>query len=78
MGDQRAVKGDNYSFRHDMNKRGKVAPSNPSPNFFIAVECLDDLARIASMELAITLFMKNDTFQNAFSTRPRVVVGLGA
>ena len=26
------VKGDNCSFRHDMNKRGKVAPSNPSPN----------------------------------------------
>ena len=79
MGIQRAVcEGDNCSFRHDMNKRGKVAPSCPSPNFFIAVECLDDLARITSMELAITLFMKNDTFQNAFSTRPRVVVGLGA
>ena len=26
------VKGDNCSFRHDMNKRGKVTPSNPSPN----------------------------------------------
>ena len=26
------VKGDNCSFRHDINKRGKVAPSNPSPN----------------------------------------------
>ena len=25
------VKGDNCSFRHDMNKRGKVTPSNPSP-----------------------------------------------
>ena len=24
------VKGDNCSFRHDMNKRGKVTPSNPS------------------------------------------------
>ena len=29
------VKGDNCSFRHDMNKRGKVAPSNPSPNSFM-------------------------------------------
>ena len=29
------VKGDNYSFRHDMNKRGKVTPSNPSPNSFM-------------------------------------------
>ena len=26
------VKGDNCSFRHDTNKRGKVTPSNPSPN----------------------------------------------
>ena len=26
------VKGDNCSFRHDINKRGKVTPSNPSPN----------------------------------------------
>ena len=29
------VKGDNGSFRHDMNKRGKVTPSNPSPNSFM-------------------------------------------
>ena len=29
------VKGDNCSFRHDMNKRGKITPSNPSPNSFI-------------------------------------------
>ena len=28
-------KGDNCSFRHDMNKRGKVKPSNPSPNSFM-------------------------------------------
>ena len=26
------VKGDNCSFRHDIDKRGKVTPSNPSPN----------------------------------------------
>ena len=26
------VKGDNCSFRHDINKRGKMTPSNPSPN----------------------------------------------
>ena len=25
-------KGDNCSFRHDINKRGKVTPSNPSPS----------------------------------------------
>ena len=27
--------GDNCSFRHDTNKRGKVTPSNPSPNSFM-------------------------------------------
>ena len=29
------VKGNNCSFRHDMNKRGKSSPSNPSPNSFM-------------------------------------------
>ena len=29
------VKGDNCSFRHDTNKRGKVTPLNPSPNSFM-------------------------------------------
>ena len=29
------VKGDNCSFRHDMDKRGKSSPSNPSQNFFM-------------------------------------------
>ena len=29
------VKGDNCSFRHDTNKRGKNSPSNPSPNSFM-------------------------------------------
>ena len=29
------VKRNNCSFRHDMNKRGKVTPSNPSPNSFM-------------------------------------------
>ena len=29
------VKGDNCSFRHDINKRGKVTPSNPSQNSFM-------------------------------------------
>ena len=42
-----------------------------------AVERLDGLARITLKELAITHFLKNGTLQNACSTRPRVVVGLG-
>ena len=29
------VKGNNCSFRHDISKRGKVTPSNPSPNSFM-------------------------------------------
>ena len=29
------VKGDNSIFRHDVNKRGKITPSNPSPNSFM-------------------------------------------
>ena len=29
------VKGDNYIFRHDINKRGKMTPSIPSPNSFM-------------------------------------------
>ena len=28
-------RGDNCSFRHDINKCGKSSPSNPSPNFFM-------------------------------------------
>ena len=42
-----------------------------------AVECHDGLARITLEELAITHFVKNGTLQNACTTRPRVVVGLG-
>ena len=40
------------------------------------VECLDGLVKITLKELAITHFVKNGTFQNACSTRPRVVAGL--
>ena len=29
------MKGNNYSFRHDMDKRGKSSPSNPSQNSFM-------------------------------------------
>ena len=89
------VKGNNCSFRHDMNKRGKVSPSNPSPNSSCsrmsenhrepevpearvpAVECLDGPAKITTKELETILSEENGTLQNACSTRPRVVVGLG-
>ena len=79
------VNGNNCSFRHDMNKRGKSSPSNPSPNSFMRqnerkpsrTRSRDGLARITFEELAITHFVKNCTLQNACTTRPRVVVGLG-
>ena len=41
------------------------------------VECLDGPARITSKELALIHSVKSGTLQNACSTRPRVVVGLG-
>ena len=55
------------------NHRGPEVPEVKSP----AVECRDGLARITLEELAITHFVKNGTLQNACSTRPRVVAGLG-
>ena len=41
------------------------------------VECFDGFARITSKELASTHSVKSGTLQNACSTRPRAVVGLG-
>ena len=41
------------------------------------VECLDGLARITLEELAITHSVKDGILQNACTTRPRVVAGLG-
>ena len=89
------VKGDKCSFRHDINKRGKSSPSNPSQNSFMQQgerkssrtrtprgrspsgrmsrwPCKDYLRGTCK-----TRFVKNGTLQNACSTRPRVVVGLG-
>ena len=55
------------------NRRGPEVPEVKVP----AVECHDGFARITLEELAITHFVKHDTLQNACTTRPRVVVGLG-
>ena len=90
------VKGNNCSFRHDTDKRGKTRIIKSVSEFFSCsrmsenhrgpevpevkvrvVECRDGLARITSEELAITHFVKNGTLQNACTTRPRVVAGLG-
>ena len=55
------------------NHREPEVPEEEVP----VVECLGGFARITSEELAITHFVKNGTLQNACSTKPRVVVGLG-
>ena len=55
------------------NHREPEVPDEQVP----VVERLDGLLRITSKELAITHFVKSCTLQNACSTRPGVVVGLG-
>ena len=59
--------------RMSENHRGPEVPKESVP----VVECLDGLARITSKELAITHSVKGGTFQNACSTRPRVVADSG-
>ena len=56
----------------EMRRESKV-PEERVP----VVECLDGLARITSKDLAPIQSVKSGTLQNACSTRPRVVVGLG-
>ena len=55
------------------NHREPEVPEVRAP----VVECRDGFARITLEELAITHSVKDGTLQNACSTRPRVVVGLG-
>ena len=81
MGNQRAVcerRQLQFPPRSFMQQNQRKSSRTRSPRGKVpAVECHDGLARITSEELAITHFVKNDTLQNACSTRPRVVVGLG-
>ena len=58
------------------NERNASKPEVPEERVPV-VDCLDGLAWITSKELATTRFVKGGTLQNACSTRPRVVVGLG-
>ena len=78
-----------------MNKRGKVAPSNPSQNSFMrqserkSSRTRSPRGRSPSGRMSRWLckdylrgtcnnsFVNNGTLQNACSTRPRAVVGLG-
>ena len=59
--------------RMSENHREPEVPEEGVP----VVERLDGLARITSKELAPIHSVKGGTLQNACSTRPRVVVGLG-
>ena len=59
--------------RMSENHREPEVPEEKVP----VVEGLGGLARITSKELAIAHFVKGGTLQNPYSTRPRVVVGLG-
>ena len=85
-------KGDNCSFRHDINKRAKTTQPNSSPSGRMrevhrepevpeakvpVEECFHGPARISSKEFAPTHFVKNGILQNACSTRPRVVADMG-
>ena len=93
MGNQRAVcERRQMQFpSHDINKRGKVTPSNPSPNSFMrqierkSSRTRSPRGRSPSSRtsrcpckdyLRGTCNVKSGTLQNACSTRPRVVVGL--
>ena len=83
------VKGNNCSFRHDMDHHqirlrtlscGRVSEKHRGPEVpkvkARVVECRDGLARITLEELAITHSVKDGILQNACSTRPRVVAVL--
>ena len=69
-------KGDNCSFRHDINKRAKMTQPNSSPNSFMQQNernasrtrsPSDGPARITSKELAPIHSVKSGTLQNACS-----------
>ena len=86
-------RGDNCSFRHDINKRGKITPSNPSPNSFMQQNERKSIENPKSQSPSGRMsrlpckdylkgtcnnsFVKGGTLQKACSTRPRVVVGWG-
>ena len=83
-------KGDNCSFRHDINKRAKTTQPNPSPSSSTrqnernasrtisprGKSLKDCPARISSKELAQLHSVKNGITQNACSTSPRMEADL--
>ena len=74
------VKGNNCSFRHDMNKRAKMTQPNSSPNSFMQQnerKCIEDPKSQRQKSQWKNVSIALGILQNACSTRPRVVVGLG-
>ena len=75
------VKGDNCSFRHDINKRVKMTQPNPSPSSFMQQkremrrepEVPEERVPVVECLDGIIHLEKSGTLQNACSTRPRVV-----
>ena len=67
-------KGDNCSFRHDINKRAKMTQPNPSPSSFMREMRREPEVpeAITSKELAPIHSVKSGILQNACSTSPRV------
>ena len=75
------VKGNNCSFRHDMDKRGKSSPSNPSQNSFMQQSerkpSRTRSPRGKSPSGRMSRWPCKDILLNACSTRTRMVAVLG-
>ena len=77
------VKGNNCSFRHDMNKRGKSSPSNRSQNSFMRQNernpsrTPSPRGKSTSGGVSPTHSVKDGILQNACSTKTRMVAVLG-
>ena len=68
-------KGDNCSFRHDINKRAKSTQPNPSPRS--STQQNQNFARITPKKLAPLHSVKNGILRSACSTSPRMDAYLG-
>ena len=83
-------RGDNCSFRHDINKRGKMTQPNPSPNSFMQQNERKSsrtgsprgkspsgrMSRWPCKDYLTIHSVKDGILQNACSTSPRVVADL--
>ena len=73
-------KGDNCSFRHDVNKHARMTQPNPSPKSFMQQDerktSRTRSLRGKSPSGRMSRWPCKDTLQNACSTRPRVVADL--